>query len=90
MTQIYAIKETQFKYDIGRFKVKWYNKIHYANSNQKTEELAMLISKKITREWHYITIKKSHHHEDIVILNAYAFSLLSRMKAKYILNWIKM
>lgn len=44
-------EEIHFKYDTGGLKVKGWNKIHYANINQKIEELAIYMrAKKITRE----------------------------------------
>lgn len=49
MTQLHAVRRNSL-YDIGRLKVQGWNKIHHAKINQKTEELAILITKKITRE----------------------------------------
>lgn len=62
-------------------KVKEWNEIYHANSNQRKAEVAILISakvdfrtKKITRdkEGYYIMIKGSIHQEDIANLIVYA------------------
>lgn len=70
MTQLHAVCRNSL-YDIGRLKVQGWNKIHHAKINQKTEELAILTTKKITREWLYILIERPIHHKDTVLLNAY-------------------
>ena len=42
-----CLQETHFKYkDSGRLKVKVWRKLHYASTNQKKAEIAILISYK--------------------------------------------
>ena len=74
-----CLQETHFgPRDTYRLKVRGWNKIFYANVNQKKAGVAILISDKryfkiktITRdkEGHYIMIKGSIQEEDITIVN---------------------
>lgn len=61
------------------FKIKEWEKIHLATTNQKKDGVATLIldkvcleAKNITKEGLFNTIKGSIHQDDIAILNIYA------------------
>ena len=76
---ICCLQETHFRRrDTYRLKVRGWQKIFYANGNQKKPRVAILISDKIDfkiknvtrdKEGHYIMMKESIQEEDIIIVN---------------------
>ena len=79
---ICCLQETHFSpRDTYRLKVRGWEKIFYANGNQKKAGVTILISDKIDfkirtitrdKEGHYIMIKGSIQEEDITMVNIYA------------------
>ena len=79
---ICCLQETHLKTrDTCKLKVKGWQKIFHANTDQKKAGVAILISDKIDfktkavkrdKEAHYIMIKGSIQEEDITIINIYA------------------
>ena len=79
---ICCLQETHLKTrDTCKLKVKGWQKIFHANTDQKKAAVAILISDKMDfknkavkrdKEGHYIMIKGSIQEEDITIINIYA------------------
>ena len=83
--------------DTYRLKVKGWKKIFYANRDQKTAGVAILMSDKIgfkikavkRDKGHYIMIKGSIQEEDITIINIYAPNIGALQQVRQLLTNMK-